>query len=98
MQIKINAPFEVNPLLKDLINKRVTKLKTFYDRILDVDVFLKLEDPKSPDGKVVEINLSLPGKNAFAKETSDTFEKAIAATTEKLERQLKKRKEKLRSK
>jgi len=42
--------------------------------------------------------MHLPGKDAFAKETSDTFEKAIAATTTKLERQLKKRKEKLSGK
>ena len=97
MQIKIHAPFEVNTLLKDLIDKKVTKLLTFYDRINTVDVFLKIDDPKSPDGKVVEISLRLPGKDAFAKEKSDVFEKAIVAAAEKLERQLKKRKEKLKS-
>ena len=95
MQIHIHAPFEVNSLLNDLIKKRVQKLTTFYDRIHKVDVFLKLEDKKSPDGKVVEINVHLPGKDAFAKESADTYEKAIAATTIKLERQLKKQKEKL---
>ncbi len=97
MQITIHAPFEVNTHLKDLIDKKVTKLLTFYDRIIKVDVFLKLEDAKSPNGKITEISLRLPGKDAFAKETSDTFEKAVAATAEKLERQLKKRKDKLKS-
>ena len=97
MKILIHAPFEVNSTLKALIEKKVTKLTTFYDRIIKVDVFLKLDDPKAPDGKVVEMSMHLPGKDAFAKETSDTFEKAIAATVSKLERQLKKRKEKQNS-
>ena len=96
MKIQIHAPFEVNSLIKDLIEKRVNKLSTFYDRIIKADVFLKLDDAKGPNGKVVEINIHLPGKDAFAKESSDTFEKAIASTTNKLERQLKKRNDKLK--
>ncbi len=95
MKIHIHAPFEVNSALKELIEKRVQKLTTFYDRIIKADVYLKLEDKKSPDGQIVEINMHLPGKDAFAKEGADSFEKAVAATTNKLERQLKKRKEKL---
>ena len=95
MQIHIHSPFEVNTPLKDLIEKRVEKLTTFYDRIIKADVFLKLEDKNSPDGKIVEINIHLPGKDAFAKEGADSYEKAVAATTIKLERQLKKRKDKL---
>ncbi len=98
MKIQIHAPFEVKNTLKTLIEKKVNKLSTFYDRIIKVDVFLKLEDAKVHEGKMVEINIDLPGKDAFAKDQSDTFEKALAATTNKLERQLKKRKEKLKSK
>jgi len=67
MQIQIHAPFEVNTLLKGLVERKVRKLTTFYDRIVRADVFFKLEGPQSPDGKIIEINLSLPGKDAFAK-------------------------------
>jgi len=95
MQIHIHAPFEVNSALQELIEKKVRKLTTFYDRIIKADVYLKLEDKNSPNGKIVEINMHLPGKDAFAKESADSYEKAIAATANKLERQLKKRKEKL---
>ena len=56
---------------------------------------MKLKDDVSPNGKTVEINLHLPIKNAFAKDAEDTFEKAVVSVTNKLERQLKKRKEKL---
>jgi len=95
MQIQIHAPFEVNTLLKGLVERKVRKLTTFYDRIVRADVFFKLEGPQSPDGKIIEINLSLPGKDAFAKKDTDSYEKSIAFTVDKLERQLKKRKEKL---
>lgn len=95
MKIQIHASFEVKSTLKTLIEKKVNKLSTFYDRIVKAEVFLKLEDAKVHEGSIVEINIHLPGKDAFAKEASDSFEKALAATTDKLERQLKKRKEKL---
>ncbi|MEM6316064.1 MAG: ribosome-associated translation inhibitor RaiA [Bacteroidota bacterium] len=97
MTVQIHAPFEVNPGLQELITKKINKLKTFHDRIVGVDVFLKLEGPKSLDGKIVEMNMYLPGPDVFAKEMSTSYEKAIAATAEKLERQLKKRKAKLRA-
>lgn len=95
MEIQIHAPFVVKNTLQALIEKKVNKLSTFYDRIINADVYLKVEDAKAHEGSIVEINIHLPGKDAFAKETSDSFEKALAATTNKLERQLKKRKEKL---
>lgn len=94
MKIHIHAPFEVNVGLKELIEKKVNKLSTFHDRIVKADVFLKLEDKSAPNGKIVEINMHLPGKDAFAKEGADSFEKALASTANKLERQLKKQKEK----
>jgi len=97
MKIQIHAPFEVNNVLETLIQKKLNKLTTFYDRIIRADVFLKLEDPRDPKGKIVEINMHLPGKDAFAKVTSDGYEKAIAATANKLERQLKKRKDRLKA-
>lgn len=95
MKIQIHAPFELNSALEGLINRKLNKLTTFNDRLISADVFLKLEGPNSPDGKIVEINLRLPGPDVFAKEDADAYEKAIAFTADKLERQLKKRKDKL---
>lgn len=93
MQINIHAPFPVNDTLKALITEKVEKLTTYYSRIMKADVHLRLKVSTVPDGKTVEIILQLPGKDAFAKDTEDTFEKAVAAVATKLEKQLKKRKE-----
>ena len=93
MQINIHAPFAVNNGLKALIDEKLEKLNTFYGRILKADIYLRLKVSTVPDGKTVEINLHLPKKDVFAKDTEDTFEKAMAAVAVKLEKQLKKRKE-----
>lgn len=98
MQINIHAPFEVNKHLKQLIQNKIEKLTTYFDRIYKADVYLKLKEDNTPNGKMVEVSLHIPIKNAFAKDTEDTFEKAIAAVASKLEKQLKKRKELLAKK
>lgn len=95
MQVQIHAPFEVNDYLKNIIHAKIEKLSTHYTRIHRTDIFLKLKEDHITNGKIVEINLHLPGKNIFAKDTKDSFEKAVATVIPKLERQLKKRKEKL---
>jgi len=93
MQIKIQAPFEVNDYLRGIIKEKIEKLTTFHDRIHGADVFLKLKEASSHHDKCVEVNLSIPGKDAFASETAESFEKAVAAVAGKLEKQLKKKKE-----
>ena len=93
MKVNIHAPFEVNAGLKQLIQDKVNKLHTYYERILKADIYLKLREDNVRDGKMVEINLHVPLKDIFAKDTEDTYEKAIAKTTKKLETQLKRRKE-----
>ena len=93
MQINIHAPFEVNDYLKQVIREKVEKLNTYYGRIHKADIYLRMKVSAVPNGKTVEINLHIPIKNAFAKHTEDTFEKAVAIVTSKLEKQLRKRKE-----
>jgi len=93
MKINIHAPFEVNVAVKQLIHDKIEKLTTYFDRIYKADVYLKLKEDHTPNGKMIEVNLHVPVKDIFAKDTEDTFEKAIAKVSKKLEIQLKKRKE-----
>jgi len=93
MQITIHAPFEVNANLKQLIQDKIEKLTTYFDRIYKADIYLKLKEDNVRDGKMVEINLHVPVKDIFAKDTEDTYEKAMAKVAKKLETQLKRRKE-----
>lgn len=87
--------FDVDQKLVDFIQKKVDKLETFYDRIIDGEVILKVEKEESRDNKVVEIKLNLPGAQLFAKDHAKSFEAGTDAAVEALRRQLKKKKEKM---
>ncbi len=86
--------FDADKKLLDLLQKKVSKLETFYDRIVDGEVILKLDKNEERENKVIEIKLFIPGNMLFAKEQSKTFEAAVDVAVETMKRQLKKYKEK----
>lgn len=87
--------FDVDQKLVDFIQRKVDKLETFYDRIIDGEVILKVEKDEAKENKVVEIKLNIPGTQVFSKEHAKSFEAATDEAVEGLRRQLKKRKEKM---
>lgn len=86
--------FDADQKLLDFIQKKADKLETFYDRIVDGEVFMRLEKNDNRENKVVEIKINLPGDQLFSKEHSTSFEAATDQAVEALRRQLKKFKEK----
>ncbi|MCH8317671.1 MAG: ribosome-associated translation inhibitor RaiA [Bacteroidetes bacterium] len=86
--------FDADQDLIDFIQKRTEKLETFYDHIMDGEVFLRLNKNKNKENKVIEIKLNVPGTQLFAKEQSKSFEAATDMAVEALKKQLKKFKEK----
>ena len=95
MKLQMHAVhFDADPKLIDFIQRKAEKLETLYERIIDGEVFLKLENGGAIDNKIVEIKLNIPGNQLFAKEQDESFEAAADRTVEALRRQLKKHKEK----
>jgi len=86
--------FDADQKLKDFIQRKADKLETFYDRIVDGEVFMRLEKNDHRENKVIEIKLNVPGNQLFSKEHSTSFEAATDQAVEALRRQLKKFKEK----
>ena len=100
MTIQVNAPFKVSDNLQALIEEKVEKLSTFFERIQSAEVFLRDEEnsnQQDPRANTVELRLHVPGNTLYADFSADTFEKALAETTEKMRRQLIKHKEKISS-
>ncbi|MFD2201522.1 ribosome hibernation-promoting factor, HPF/YfiA family [Shivajiella indica] len=87
--------FDADQKLIDFIQKRADKLDTFFDRIVDGEVFLRLDKHEKNENKIVEIKMNVPGKTLFAKHQSDSFEAAADEAIEALRRQMKKFKEKV---
>ena len=95
MKVQIQSVrFDADKKLIQYVQRKLAKLEKIFNRIIDVEVILKLNNT-SPDNKTVEAKLKLPGERLFAKERSSSFEVATDEAVEALRRQLKKYKEKL---
>ncbi|HFA50990.1 MAG TPA: ribosome-associated translation inhibitor RaiA [Bacteroidetes bacterium] len=91
-----SVQFKADKKLVDYINRKVGKLEQFFDRIIHVEVKLRLENAGQVKDKVAEIRLDVPGQSLFAKEVNKTFEQSVAAAVDNLKRQLARYKEKLK--
>ncbi len=89
--------FKADQKLLDFIDEKVGKLEKFYDRIVDAEVKLKLENTGQVRDKIVELKVHVPRETLFASESHKTFEVAVEQAVKQMLRQLKKYKEKLRS-
>jgi len=98
MKVNVQNPnFIVDEKLVEFINKRLSKLEVFYDRIIYADVFLKVQKTSKKENKIIEILLSIPGDDVIAKKEAKTFEEGVDECLNALEKQLKKRKQKERA-
>jgi putative sigma-54 modulation protein len=98
MKVNVQTPnFVADSKLIEFIEKKLSKLDQFYDRIVCADVFLKVQKTSEKENKTTEILLSIPGGDLMVKKDARTFEEATNGCVQSLERQLKKRNEKLRA-
>jgi putative sigma-54 modulation protein len=87
--------FKADQKLKDFIEKKLEKLETFYDGIIDAQVFLKVENTSVKENKVVEIKLNAKHNSFMQKEVSQSFEAATDIAIESLKTQVKRYKGKV---
>jgi putative sigma-54 modulation protein len=87
--------FDADQDLVNFIESKVSKLNQFYDRIIDSEVYLKVDKNATNENKIAEIRLALPGKELFAKKQCKTFEEATDLAVEALRRQISKHKGKV---
>ena len=94
MQLTISGHhIDVTPALRDYVNNKLEKLARHHDRITSTNVILSVD-------KLVqkaEATVHVSGKEFFANSESEDLYAAIDTLADKLDRQLIKHKEKLRS-
>lgn len=100
MEIKINSVhFTADQRLVDFVNKKVGKLDTFFDGIINAEVTLKVLKPETAKNKVSELKISIPANGyLFAKKEADTFEEATDLAIDAVRKQIDKYKEKIKNK
>ena len=98
--MKVNVQsvnFHANQKLINFIQMRLDKLEHYYDRIVFADVYLKVQNTSDKQNKVTEILLSIPGGDLIAKKTCNKFEKCVDECVSTLQRQVVKKKEKMKA-
>ena len=98
MKIRVQSiHFTAGARLLQFVQKKVSKLEQFYDRIIGAEVYMKLENTEDEANKIIEIKLIIPGNDLFAKEQCRSFEEAADKAVESLRRQTVRHKGKARS-
>lgn len=88
--------FTADAKLVDYVNKKLQKLNTFHDRIVKIDVYLKLDNVvHSIKDKIAEIRVQVPRHQFFVKSSSKSFEGSFDSALESLVNQIKRKKDKL---
>ena len=87
--------FNADQKLINFIQKKLDKLDNFFDRVIEAEVFLKLNN-KGDKNKTVEVKIGVPGNDIIVSRDAETFEKAMDLAYDVLKRQLRKQKEKVK--
>ena len=88
--------FDADIRLIEYVNRKLEKLNTFHDRIIKVNVFLKLDNVvHNIKDKIAEIRVRVPRSEFFVKSTSKSFEASFDEALESMVNQIKRKKEKL---
>ncbi len=86
----------MNSNLQKYIEKRLSKLNLYYNRIVNIDLYLNLDNHNDQTNKSVELRVNIPGDDVVVGKKSESFEKSLDMAASSAERMLKRRKEKSR--
>lgn len=97
MDIKIRAQnLDLTEKIKGYSSEKVSKLDRFFDQIIEAEVeLISSKNPSISDKQTVEVTLFTKGHIVRAKESSTDIFASVDLVVEKLERQLKKYKDKM---
>ena len=88
--------FDADNKLVEYVNKKLSKLNTFHDRIVKVDVFLKLDNVvHTIKDKIAEINVHVPKQHYFVKCSTKSFEESFDKALDSLVNMIKRKKDKM---
>ncbi|MBM3443897.1 MAG: HPF/RaiA family ribosome-associated protein [Bacteroidetes bacterium] len=87
--------FEADGKLIDHIEHKVQKLANHHDRVMKVDVFLKLDNVMHQiKDKIAEIRVKIPRRELFVKQSTKSFEESFDLAVDSMLVQIKRVKEK----
>jgi len=98
MKVNVHAVnFNVDRKLIGYVQDRLNRLEKYYDRVVNSDVYFKLDNTSEKQNKIAEIKITVPGDEFIVKKQCKSFEEAVELAADCMERLLMKRKEKVRA-
>ena len=92
MQINLTGHHvDLTPPLRDYVNSKMERLERHFDNVTDIHVILSVEKLRHK----AEATMNVSGGRLYADATEQDMYAAIDALTDKLDRQVKKHKEKV---
>lgn len=82
---------EITPALRDYINNKLKRIERHFDHLTDVHCILSVEKLRHK----AEAKINISGGSVFAESVAEDMYAAIDSLIDKLDRQIKKHKEKL---
>ena len=88
--------FDADSKLVTFIEKKLSKLAQYNDKITKIDVYLKLDNvAHKVKDKIAEIKVHIPKNNFFVKHSSNSFEESIDVALVSVITQIKRKKQKM---
>jgi len=88
--------FDADSKLIFYIEKKISKLNQFHDRITHVEIYLKLDNiAHTIKDKIAEIKVNIPRYEFFVKSSSKSFEESFDNALDAVVNQIKRKKEKV---
>ena len=92
MQLNLTGhQLEITDSLRDYVGSKLTRLERHFDRLMDVHCILTVEKLRHK----AEAKINVSGSTLFADSVEDNMYAAIDTLVDKLDRQIKKHKEKI---
>jgi len=99
MKVRVQSVnFNADASLIEFVEKKINSLEKYYDKIVDSEVYLKVQQTSDKENKFVDVKLNMSGNDLVAKKQCKTFEEGAMLAVDSLKRQLTKKKEKVRAK
>jgi ribosome-associated translation inhibitor RaiA len=95
MEIIINSlNFKTGTALEEFVREKVIKLFTQCDKIIRAHVILRESENGTPENKLCEIRLMIPGNDHFVRKCTGVYEKSILQAVEVLQKIIRRKKTK----
>ncbi|HLV51838.1 MAG TPA: ribosome-associated translation inhibitor RaiA [Flavobacterium sp.] len=81
--------------LEEYVNRKLSKLEQYYDKIIAVQVAMRVENVSEKENKFVDIKLEVPGDDIVVKKSGQSFEECIDLSVDTLKKLIIRKKEKI---